>query len=458
MGTTQETSYLEADMVGNQDPIKVLLINPPSPDSFVYIRDTNRSGRRSIERTIWPQTSLAMIAGVLQDCEVKIIDCIAEGLDYKTTYEKMKEFSPHWVITNPISSIFVHDMIITHYAKSLNSKTIVISPHAKALKEEVHEQYPSLDHIISPERGGYEVEYLLRELITGQEPDGTSMSTLPPARQDLLPTERYSLPFIGKNFTFVVISRGCPYKCIYCRQGVMYEGEVRYRSVDSVIEEIRKYRLTNIALHSDTATLNKQWMYEFCSNIKALGVRWICNSRVDTVDIHILRAMRLAGCWMICYGIESGDDKILTMNKKGATCEQAEKAVKWTKEAGIKVWAYGMLGMYGDTKESMQRTIDFICGLKADIANFAISCPYDGTEWNRISRDKGWLLDGVYDQNFSAIVNQPGSSTTLVKRMQRKAYLRFYLSFQGLMIFLRNPGFFFHALLDHLRTFNQKVT
>lgn len=437
--------------------MKVLLVNPPSPDEFIYIRDTNRSGRRSIERTIWPQTSLAMIAGVLDKCDVKIIDCIAERLSYKSLYQRMKEFAPSWVITNPISSIFPHDMIITHYAKSLNAKTIVISPHAKALKEEVYGQYPSLDYIISPERGGYEIEYLIRELITGQEPDGTSLSTLSPARQDLLPTERYSLPFIGKGFTFVVIARGCPYQCIYCRQGVMYEGEVRYRSVDSVIEEIRRYRLKNIALHADTTTLNKEWMYEFCRKIPD-GVKWICNSRVDTVDPIILKRMKESGCWMICYGIESGDDKVLVMNKKGATCEQAIKAVKWTKEAGIKVWGYFMLGLYGDTKQSMDKTIEFSRRLSLDIVNFAVSCPYPGTEWNRICNKNAWInSDETFDQNWYARVKQPDCPTTLVGLMQRRAYFQWYFSIRGLMMFLKNPIFFFHVLIDHLRTFNSKT-
>lgn len=433
--------------------VRVLLCNPPSPDEFLYIRDTNRSGRRSVERTVWPQVSLAMIASVLENCEIKIVDCIAERLNYKTTYEKMKEFSPDWVITNPISSIFVHDLIICHYAKALKAKTIIISPHAKALKEETYEQFPSVDHIVSPERGGQEIEYVVRELITNRSGEGTSFADMPPARQDLLPRERYALPFIGKNFTFVVVARGCPYKCIYCRQGVMYEGEVRYRSVDSVIEEIRRYRLTNIALHADTATLNKQWLYDFCRRIPE-GVRWICNSRVDTVDQFLLDAMKEAGCWMICYGIESGDDKVLEKNKKGANCEQARKAVKWTKEAGIKVWAYFMLGLYGDTYETMERTIKFACDLRPDIANFAVSAPYPGTEWNGIATERFGLSKGVlFDQNFATVVEQPDCPASLVRHMQKQAYQKFYLSLRGLMMFLRNPEFMFHALIDHIRSF-----
>jgi radical SAM superfamily enzyme YgiQ (UPF0313 family) len=395
-----------------------------------------------------------MIAGVLNECEVKIIDCIAEGLSYKTLYERMKEFAPHWVITNPISSIFPHDLIVCHYAKSLKAKTIVISAHSKALKEEVYGQYPSVDNIVSPVRGGPEIEFVVRELITNRTGQGTSFSDMPPARQDLLPTERYSLPFIGKKFTFVVVARGCPYKCIFCRQGVMYEGEVRYRSVDSVVREITKHGLRNIALHADTATLNKEWMYEFCNRIPS-GTRWICNSRVDTVDPCLLDAMKKAGCWMICYGIESGDDEVLAKNKKGATCEQAKRAVRWTKEAGIKVWGYFMLGLYGDTFESMQRTIRFAKSLPIDIANFAVSAPYPGTEWSNIAREHSWMgpQDNlVFDQNFSSIVNQPDCPASLVRHMQKQAYKQFYLSVRGLKMFFKNPEFFAHALADHIRS------
>lgn len=447
-------------MESHKNILKILFINPPSPDGFVYIRDTNRSGRRSAERTIWPQTSLAMLAGVFNDHKVEIVDCIAERLDYNALYERMKEFAPDWVVSNPISSIFTHDMIVIHFAKSLNAKTAIISPHAKALKEEVYGRFPALDYIVSPERGGYEPEYLLREIITGESAAGTSFEGLPPARQDLLPTKRYSMPFIGRNFSFVVIARGCPYKCIYCRQGVMYEGAVRYRSVDSVVREIEKYKLRNVALHADTATLNKDWIYEFCDKVP-YGVRWICNSRVDTVSESMLRVMADNGCWMVCYGIESGDDEILFLNKKGATCEEARQAVKWTKEAGIKVWGYFMLGLYGDTYETMQRTIDFSKELDCDLANFAISCPYPGTEWNRIARENYWLgEDPIYDQNYSAIVDRPQCSRDLVQEMQKHAYLSYYVSLRGIRTFLcgiTSWAFLSHVIADHIRSIFKKT-
>lgn len=441
--------------------MNILFVNPPSPDNFVYIRDINRSGRRSKERTIWPQTSLAMMAGVFPDDNCKIIDCIAEELTYKQLYEKMQEFKPDWVVFDPISSTVTHDMIVAHYGKALGAKTVAVSPHTKALREESLERYRSLDFAVDYTKGGTEPEYNLRELIKGISSEKTKFEDIPPARQDLLPIHRYSLPFIGKGYTFVVTSRGCPWKCIYCRQTVMNESKVRFRPVETVIEEIRRYKLQNIAFHADTATMNKKWIYDFCDEVEKLPfkVRIVTNSRVDTVDYQMLLRMRHAGFWMVCYGVESGDDEVLRLNKKEATVVQARQAVKWTQKAGLKVWTYMMLGMLGDTKETMEKTINLACELNGDICNFAISAPYPGTEFGKIVEENDWLKEKSwekYDQNYSAQADLPGCSRELIKSMQKKAYFRWYFSHRG-MKFLANGfrpeyfSYFRNTIKDHLR-------
>ncbi len=440
--------------------MRILFVNPPSPDGYIYIRDINRSGRRSRERTIWPQTSLAMLASVFDDEVVKIIDCIAENISYEMLFHKMQEFQPTWVVFNPISSTVTHDMIVAHYGKSLGAKTVAVSPHTKALREESLEKYPCLDHAVDYTKGGVEPEFALRELIRGIPADGTDVKDLPPARQDLLPIQQYSLPFIGRGYTFVVTSRGCPWKCIYCRQTVMYESKVRFRPVSTVIEEIKRYGLRNIAFHADTATMNEQWILDFCREVKKLPfkVRIVTNSRVDTINPEMLKEMKSAGFWMICFGIESGNNEVLKMNKKEATVEQAEKAVKMAKEAGLRVWGYFMLGMYGDTKESMEDTLRLSQKLPCDIVNFAISAPYPGTEWGDLSEGKGWLVDNrweSFDQNYSAQVEQPGCSIDLIKKTQRKAYLKWYLSLRGLKFLCQGfrPQYFSYFLKtvrDHL--------
>lgn len=440
---------------------RILFVNPPSPDNYVYIRDINRSGRRSKERTVWPQTSLAMLASVFLDDDTLILDCIAESINYSGLFERMQQFKPTWVVFNPISSTVTHDMIVAHYGKSFGAKTVAISPHTKALREESLERYRSLDYAVDYTKGETEPEYNLRELIKGIPAKGTRFEELPAARQDLLPIQRYSLPFIGRGYTFVITSRGCPWKCIYCRQTVMNESKVRYRPVETVIEEIRKYKLTNIAFHADTATMNKNWIYKFCDEVEKLPfkVRIVTNSRVDTVDQEMLIRMKQAGFWMICYGVESGNNEVLEANKKEATVEQARQAVRWTKRAGLRVWGYFMLGMYKDTAKTMGETIELACREDFDIVNFAVSAPYPGTEWGEIATSHGWLKDDrweAFDQNYSAQVDQPGCSRDLVKQYQKKAYARWYLSPRGLKFFANSfrpeyLSYYWNTIKDHIR-------
>ena len=226
------------------------------------------------------------------------------------------------------------------------------------------------------------------------------------------------------------------------------------------MEEIRRFHLTNIAFHADTATVNKKQMLAICTGIQSLPwkVRWICNSRVDTVDPEMLAALKAAGCWMICYGIESGDDRVLAMNKKEATVDDAIQAVRWAKEARLKVWGYFMLGLFGDTVETMAATSQLAQTLPLDIANFALAAPYPGTEWGKIAQSNHWLSDErweAYDQNYSAIVDQPGASHVEVLKAQKQAYLAWYGSWRGVKFLLnawrpRYMRFFWQVAVNHL--------
>ena len=440
--------------------MKLMFINPPSPDGYYYYRDTNRSGRRSKANELWPQAGLAQFAALYPKHEVKLIDCIAEEMPYSQLEQEMKLYNPAWVFFNPVSATIKSDMAVAYMAKRIGAKTAAISPHMKALENQTLNEFPYLDHSIQHSKFGPEAEYKLRELITGESSNGTSFEDLPPARQDLLPINKYSMPFIGKGYTAIIASRGCPYACIYCRTTVATERKVRYRHVESVIEEIRRYRLTNFVLHGDTMTMNKRWIYEFCEKVRKLPFRTriVSNSRVDSVDLDMLKEMKSAGWWMVSYGVESGDNRVLAMNKKEATVEQARQAVRWTKEAGLKTWTYIMLGLYGDNEETMNKTINLACELEPDIVNFSISAPYYGTEWFDISNSKNWITDKNYssfDQNYSAQVNQPYCPNGLVKKMQKKAYLKWFLSKRGLRFLINGfkpeyLNYFIKTVWSHL--------
>lgn len=440
--------------------MRLLFINPPSPDKQIYYRDTNRSGRTSKAGEIWPQAGLALFAGLYLQHEVRIIDCIAECMPYSSLWQEMKSFRPDWVFFNPVSCTITSDMAVAYMAKQLGAKTAAISPHLKALEGESHNRFPLVDHFIHHQKFGPEAEYRLRELITGERAEGTSFADMPAARQDLLPIHRYSMPFIGKNYTAIIASRGCPYACIYCRTTVATERKARFRNVESIIEEISRYKLQNFILHADTTTVNHKWLLSLCAALRKLPfkVRIVSNSRVDTVTPEILKEMKSAGWWMVSYGFESGNNKVLEMNRKEATVEQAREAAAWSKQADLKVWGYFMLGLYGDTRKTLRDTISLAKSLPLDIVNFSIAAPYPGTEWGKIAEKEGFIMDTrseSMDQNFSSICDQPGLPHQLVSEYQKMAYKEWYLSHRGVKFLLNglrpnNLPFFIKSAWNHL--------
>ena len=441
--------------------MNIVFVNPPSPDGHCYYRDTNRSGRRSAAGELWPQAGLALFAGLYQEHNVKIIDCIAERISYSQLRENLLDFNPDWVVFNPVSCTIESDMALAFMANSIGAKSVAISPHVKALENETKDRFPYLDHTINHSKTGAEAEFRLRELITGESSENSRFEDLPPARQDLLPIHKYTMPFIGSGYTAIIASRGCPYACIYCRTTVVTERKIRYRHVESVLEEIEKYHLTNFILHADTTTINHDWIRKFCAGLRKLPfkVRIVSNSRVDSVNLELLKDMKSAGWWMVSFGCESGDDRVLAMNKKETTVAHARQAVCWCKEAGLKVWGYFMLGMYGDTPESMERTIQLAKELPFDIVNFSVAAPYPSTEWGNIASESNWLTTNDWDkmdQNYSAIVDQPSCKHEDVISAQKRAYKEWYLSPRGLKFMSqawkpRYTKFFLNAAINHLK-------
>ena len=132
--------------------MRILFINPPSTDGHIYFRDINRSGRRSREKTLWPQTSLAMMAAMFPEHDVRIWDCIAEGWSRSDVHVKLLQWRPHWMVMESVSCTFDADMKVAMDAKRLGAIVAVISPHSEALHDETLKKYPFIDHLIDYEK------------------------------------------------------------------------------------------------------------------------------------------------------------------------------------------------------------------------------------------------------------------------------------------------------------------
>jgi radical SAM superfamily enzyme YgiQ (UPF0313 family) len=240
------------------------------------------------------------------------------------------------------------------------------------------------------------------------------LDDLPMPMHELLPLQKYRMPLIKGPFTFIVTSRGCPAGCTYCIKHVSYQFGVRLRSPKLLVEEMKSLKeqgIHNIHMYADLFTVNRDQVMELCELMiqENLNIKWTCNSRVDYVDEEMLQMMARAGNRLISWGIESGNEQILKHARKGAYPDKAERALTWAKKAGIMNWGYFIIGLPGETEETIQETIAFAKSLPLDIALFHVAAPYPGTpfffevvenkwfrpgtRWEQVDMDKGTVLD-----------------------------------------------------------------
>ena len=258
-----------------------------------------------------------------------------------------------------------------------------------------------------------------------------NLDDLPLPRHDLLPLNRYRVPLVGGPYAFVVTSRGCPAACRFCIKHVSYGNSVRFRSPENVLDELSLLAALGVKvvnMYADLFTLNREHVMGICQGLveRGLHLRWTCNSRVDFVDPEMLQAMARSGCWMISWGIESGDDGMLQRMRKGITTEQVEQALRWAREAGIKNWGYFIIGLPGETEESIRRTIAFAKRLPLDLVLFHIAAPHPGTPFFFEVMENGWFRPGTrweeVDMDRSTVLDYPNLRAEELERWASRAF------------------------------------
>jgi anaerobic magnesium-protoporphyrin IX monomethyl ester cyclase len=245
-----------------------------------------------------------------------------------------------------------------------------------------------------------------------------------PARH-LVDNGLYRRPDTGEMQTTLVTNRGCPHECIYCLAQQVAGAKHRRRSPENIAEEIRQcldLGIKSFLFRSDLFTANRKWVLALCDHLIETGlaakIDWSCNSRVDTIDEEMAAAMKVAGCFMVAFGVESGDDEALARMKKRATADDARRAVAITKGAGIKVSAYFLLGLPWDTHETISDNIAFARELDPDVAEFFYIYPFPGTELHRQAVEAGLLQPGEIPVEA---YGQPAIPTISLTREQLQA-------------------------------------
>jgi radical SAM superfamily enzyme YgiQ (UPF0313 family) len=205
---------------------------------------------------------------------------------------------------------------------------------------------------------------------------------------DLLPfPNRASIINADKHdMSSLITGRGCPFSCFYCASPRLWKGQVRFRSIDNVIQELIAMRdligQQIVYFVDDTFSLNKNRTKELCRRMieEKIDIKWRCDTRVDAVDAEVIEFMRNAGCVRVKIGVESGSERILRMIKKGITKKQIRRTVELFKVRDISVTAYLMAGFPSETREELEETIKFADELDVSYYSLSIFAPYYGTE------------------------------------------------------------------------------
>lgn len=359
--------------------MRTLLINTPYPASEI------------------PQIpmGLSYIAAVLEKAgiEVQVMDFLVNDYSKSVLDIKIHEFTPELIGITSVTMNFPIASQILRDCKEIDSNviTIVGGPHASFTCEEIMRELPWIDVVVIGEG-----ERTMLAIASGEkleEIDGLAyrkngnfkrtderglidqLDELPVPARHLFPVSQY-LPANPKSG--MITGRGCPFNCIFCVGHRMVGKKKRFRNPVLVVDEMEQILnlgFKGINIVDDLFTINKKHVYTICDEIKSrhLKFNWTCFARVDTVDKELLSIIADAGCNCICYGVETADLEMMKTLKKKITPREVEEAVHLTQGAGIEAMASFILGLPGETEETLLKTIKFAQDLKATCALHALA-------------------------------------------------------------------------------------
>jgi anaerobic magnesium-protoporphyrin IX monomethyl ester cyclase len=242
----------------------------------------------------------------------------------------------------------------------------------------------------------------------------------------------------GERSFSILTSRGCPYRCTFCSQSIM-PIKWRARSYENVIEEwrhlVKDLGALEIGVLDDSANIRKQRLVQLADGLienKLNHVPWIFVNgiRANLADYEMLKKLKLAGLKRTAFGVETGDEQMIIKIDKHVDHDTIRQAFKNAKAAGIETIGFFIIGLPGDTRETMQKTIDFAIELDPMIANFSMMTPYPGTiVYEQVKKSGRFLVQDWEDYVFfdaKARYEMGDLTAELMEEMYRKAYRQFY--------------------------------
>ncbi len=445
--------------------MKILLINPPFLDKY---SKSSRSPAVTKSGTIYFPLWLSYAAGILDKAghQLKIIDAPAKCLSTAQTLEMVNEFDPEFVVLDTSTPSIDSDLAFAKELKGSipNCKISLVGTHASVFAEEILRNNSFIDFIAR-----HEYDYTLRELaekMTNPDLYSSIDGISYVANNQVLhnPDRAYihnldELPFVSgvykkyldiKDYFYAHVSyptvsifssRGCPSKCFYCMYSqVMFGKNYRKRSAQNLYEEciyIKKNfpEVKEILIDDDNFAVDQENVIEFCNRLigNKIDLKWTVQVRV-TLKYETMVLMKKAGCKLLVTGFESGNQQILDNMHKGITLEQSLIFNANAQKAGIRVHGCFMVGNPGETKTTMQETLDFAKKLNLDTVQFFPLMVYPGTEayewaknnnYIKASNFRDWLKDdGMHNCVLSTDKLTSEELVAFCNVARKKFYLR----------------------------------
>jgi hopanoid biosynthesis associated radical SAM protein HpnJ len=431
--------------------MKPLFLNPPTYEDF----DGGAGARYQASREVtsfWYPTWLCFPAGMIEGS--RVVDAPVQKLTLENCLEIAQEYD--MVVMYTSTPTLRLDIETARRIKERKPSTITVftGPHVTVLPEESLTLAKGAIDVVC--RG--EFDYSVKELAEGMswdEIDGISflkdgkvfhtaerlpiedLDALPFASQVYfrdLPINEYIIPHFLHPYVSIYSSRGCPSKCIYCLWPQTFSGrKMRTRSPENVYRDV-KWIVDNIpgvreiSFDDDTFTADREHARAVAEKIKPLGISWTINARANC-DFETLRIMRDGGLRHVVVGFESGNEQILKNIKKGVTKAQAIEFTRNCKKLGLSVHGAFVMGLPGETRETIRETIEFARCLDLNSIQASLASPYPGTEFFELCKKEGWISSESFIDDTghqTCVINYPHLSSKEIFDAVEEFYNKFY--------------------------------
>ena len=447
-------------------PLKTLFLNPPSFENFDGGAGSRWPATREIE-SYWYPVWLAYPAGMLEGA--RLLDAPPHYVSAEDTIDIAKQYE--FLVLFTSTPGFPGDIRLAQAIKKANSaiKIAFVGPHVSVLPEKSLRDCSVIDFVCRKEFDYAVVDYAngkpLAEILgvsylqdgkVIHNPDAPQIQDLDalPHVTDVykrdLDVTRYNVPFLLNPYVSLYTTRGCPAQCTFCLWPQTLSGHPwRKRSSDDVASEMAKAKeywpnVKEFFFDDDTFNIQQARTIELCVKLKPLNLTWSCTSRVTT-DYETLRAMKEAGCRLLIVGFESGDPQILKNIKKGATIERARQFTKDCHKLGLVIHGDFILGLPGETRETINNTIAFAKELDVETIQVSVAHAYPGTELYDYAVKNGFMVSSskMVDEGGHQLahIQYPGLPADEILASVHRFYDEYYFRPKAVFRILKKAAF-----------------